>query len=197
MLSTFRTDQPRFKFSLNSPWAISTGKILHTNEVFSLSIHVVTFSQYKCDISKQIWDCVLHGYKCQCCTPKCIYEHLDPSAALGRLWMRQSISVEFSAGLSIWQAWQIPRVSGHRGLTFLPQASVGLKPVLVEFNQNVGFKTQNVEPKVWKCGVPLQWIMRPATLFVTDKICSRHVNLKSRKHYRYNEPTGGGSFWGR
>ena len=33
VLSTFRTDQPRFKFSLNSPWAISTDKIvgLHTN----------------------------------------------------------------------------------------------------------------------------------------------------------------------
>ena len=33
VLSTFRTDQPRFKFSPNSPWAISTDKILHTNEM--------------------------------------------------------------------------------------------------------------------------------------------------------------------
>ena len=30
VLSTFRTDQSRFKFSPNSPWAISTDKILHT-----------------------------------------------------------------------------------------------------------------------------------------------------------------------
>ena len=33
VLSTFKTDQPRFKLSLNSPWAISIDKILHTNEM--------------------------------------------------------------------------------------------------------------------------------------------------------------------
>ena len=33
VLSTFRTDQPRFKFSPNSPWVSSTDKILHTNEM--------------------------------------------------------------------------------------------------------------------------------------------------------------------
>ena len=35
VLSTFRTDQPRFKFSPNRPWAISTDKILHTNEMLT------------------------------------------------------------------------------------------------------------------------------------------------------------------
>ena len=33
VLTTFRTDQPCFKFSPNRPWAISTDKILHTNEM--------------------------------------------------------------------------------------------------------------------------------------------------------------------
>ena len=35
VLSTFRIDQPRFVFSLNSPWAISPYKILHTNEMLT------------------------------------------------------------------------------------------------------------------------------------------------------------------
>ena len=35
VLSTFITDQPRFEFSLNSPWAISPYKILHTNEMLT------------------------------------------------------------------------------------------------------------------------------------------------------------------
>ena len=35
VLSTFRTDQPRFEFSPNSPWAISTYKTLYTNEMLT------------------------------------------------------------------------------------------------------------------------------------------------------------------
>ena len=35
VLSTFRIDQPRFKLGPNSPWAISTDKILHTNEMLT------------------------------------------------------------------------------------------------------------------------------------------------------------------
>ena len=35
VLSTFRIDQPRFKLGLNSPWAISTDKILHNNEMLT------------------------------------------------------------------------------------------------------------------------------------------------------------------
>ena len=35
VLSTFRTDQPRFEFSTNSPWAISPYTILHTNEMLT------------------------------------------------------------------------------------------------------------------------------------------------------------------
>ena len=33
VLSTFRTDQPRFEFSPNSPWAVSPYKTLHTKEM--------------------------------------------------------------------------------------------------------------------------------------------------------------------
>ena len=33
VLSTFRTDRPRFEFSPNSPWAVSPYKTLHTNEM--------------------------------------------------------------------------------------------------------------------------------------------------------------------
>ena len=35
VLSTFRTDQPRFEFSPNSPWAVSPYKTLHTNEMLT------------------------------------------------------------------------------------------------------------------------------------------------------------------
>ena len=34
-LFTFRTDQPRFEFSSNSPWAVSPYKTLHTNEMLT------------------------------------------------------------------------------------------------------------------------------------------------------------------
>ena len=33
VLSTFRTDQTRFEFSPNSPWAVLPYKTLHTNEM--------------------------------------------------------------------------------------------------------------------------------------------------------------------
>ena len=35
VLSTFRTDQTRFEFSPNSPWAVSPYKTLHTNEMLT------------------------------------------------------------------------------------------------------------------------------------------------------------------
>ena len=35
VLSTFRTDQSRFKFVPNSLWAISTDNILHKNEMLT------------------------------------------------------------------------------------------------------------------------------------------------------------------
>ena len=44
----FRTDDPYFKFSPNSPWAMSSGKILHTNENANMSatcIHMSVHSE--------------------------------------------------------------------------------------------------------------------------------------------------------
>ena len=35
VLSAFRTDQPRFEFNPNSPWAVSPYKTLHTNEMLT------------------------------------------------------------------------------------------------------------------------------------------------------------------
>ena len=40
VLHRFRKDQPRLRFSPNSPWATSTDKITHTNEMLTSVLNV-------------------------------------------------------------------------------------------------------------------------------------------------------------